>query len=259
MIYYPLSVLMLAGIKDILIITTREELSNFKRLLGNGVQFGITISYEIQENPNGIAEAFIVGEKFINNDSVCLILGDNIFYGQGFTPILKNATQLKDGAIIFGYKVKDPERFGVVEFDKNYNAISIEEKPNKPKSNFAVTGLYFYDNSVVEIAKNITPSNRGELEITSINQEYLKIKKLKVTLLGRGFTWLDTGTYDSLLEASQFVKTIEQRQGYKIACLEEIAYNNNWINKETILNIANKLFNNNYGKYLYEIIKEKGE
>jgi glucose-1-phosphate thymidylyltransferase len=259
MIYYPLSVLMLAGIKDILIITTREELSNFKRLLGNGNQFGITILYEIQENPNGIAEAFIVGEKFINNDSVCLILGDNIFYGQGFTPILKNATQLKDGAIIFGYKVKDPERFGVVEFDKNYNAISIEEKPNKPKSNFAVTGLYFYDNSVVEIAKNITPSNRGELEITSINQEYLKIKKLKVTLLGRGFTWLDTGTYDSLLEASQFVKTIEQRQGYKIACLEEIAYNNNWINKEAILNIANKLSNNNYGKYLYEIIKEKGE
>jgi glucose-1-phosphate thymidylyltransferase len=259
MIYYPLSVLMLAGIKDILIITTREALSNFKRLLGNGNQFGITILYEIQENPNGIAEAFIVGEKFINNDSVCLILGDNIFYGQGFTPILKNATQLKDGAIIFGYKVKDPERFGVVEFDKNYNAISIEEKPNKPKSNFAVTGLYFYDNSVVEIAKNITPSNRGELEITSINQEYLKIKKLKVTLLGRGFTWLDTGTYDSLLEASQFVKTIEQRQGYKIACLEEIAYNNNWINKEAILNIANKLSNNNYGKYLYEIIKEKGE
>jgi glucose-1-phosphate thymidylyltransferase len=259
MIYYPLSVLMLAGIKDILIITTREELNNFKRLLGNGVQFGITISYEIQENPNGIAEAFIIGEKFIKNDSVCLILGDNIFYGQGFTPILKKTTQLKDGAIIFGYKVKDPERFGVVEFDKNYNAISIEEKPNKPKSNFAVTGLYFYDNSVVEIAKNITPSNRGELEITSINQEYLKIKKLKVTLLGRGFTWLDTGTYDSLLEASQFVKTIEQRQGYKIACLEEIAYNNNWINKEAILNIANKLSNNNYGKYLYEIIKEKGE
>jgi len=256
MIYYPLSVLMLTGIKDILIITTKEDLYNFKKLLENGNQYGINISYEIQEKPNGLAEAFIIGEKFIGGDSVCLVLGDNIFYGQGFSPILQESSKLKDGVIVFGYKVKDSHRFGVVEFDKNMNVISIEEKPSKPKSNYAVTGLYFYDNNVIEIAKNVKPSKRGELEITSINEEYLKRKQLKVEILGRGFTWLDTGTHESLIEASEFVRTIENRQGYKIACLEEIAYNNKWITKSQLLELAKPLLKTEYGKYLLEIGKE---
>ena len=256
MIYYPLSVLMLAGIKEILIISTPEDLPRFEELLGNGSDWGIQLEYKIQPSPDGLAQAFILGEEFIGNDSVCLILGDNIFYGQGFSPMLKNASSIKNGAIVFGYQVKDPERFGVVEFDKDKNAISIEEKPLKPKSNFAVTGLYFYDNDVIKIAKNVKPSERGELEITTVNQEYLKRGNLKVELLGRGFAWLDTGTHDSLIEAGQFVQTIEHRQGYKIACLEEIAYNNGWINKEKILEIAKPLAKNGYGQYLYDLVRE---
>jgi glucose-1-phosphate thymidylyltransferase len=259
MIYYPLSVLMLAGIKEILIISTPQDLPKFEELLGDGSDWGISLKYKVQPYPDGLAQAFILGEEFIGRDSVCLILGDNIFYGHGFTPLLRNAVNIKEGAIVFGYQVKDPERFGVVEFDEQKNAISIEEKPSKPKSNFAVTGLYFYDNDVVQIAHDVIPSHRGELEITSINQEYLKRKQLRVELLGRGFAWLDTGTHDSLIEAGQFVQTIEHRQGYKIACLEEIAYNNGWINKEKILEIAKPLSKNGYGQYLYDLVREENE
>jgi glucose-1-phosphate thymidylyltransferase len=255
MVYYPLSVLMLAGIKDILIISTPQDLHKFEELLGDGSDWGINLSYKLQPSPDGLAQAFILGKEFIGNDSVCLVLGDNIFYGHGFTPLLKKAASLKEGAVVFGYQVKDLERFGVVAFDENQKAISIEEKPTEPKSNFAVTGLYFYDNSVIEIAKNIKPSHRGELEITTVNEEYLIKDKLQVELLGRGFAWLDTGTHDSLLEASSFVQTIEHRQGYKIACLEEIAYNNGWIDKAKVLEIAEPLSKNGYGQYLKELVK----
>ncbi|MBJ2118825.1 MULTISPECIES: glucose-1-phosphate thymidylyltransferase RfbA [Proteus] len=256
MIYYPLSVLMLAGINDILIITTPEDKNSFYRLLGDGSQFGISLTFAIQPKPEGLAQAFIIGEEFIGNDSVCLVLGDNIFWGQGFSPKLIKAANKKNGATIFGYEVQDPERFGVVEFDDNFNAISIEEKPKKPKSNFAVTGLYFYDNHVVDIAKNIEPSKRGELEITTINQIYLQKNKLSVELLGRGFAWLDTGTHDSLLDAGVFVETIEKRQGFKIACLEEIAYKRKWLTEKQIYKIANEYKKNSYGQYLFKLIKK---
>ncbi|TMP79127.1 glucose-1-phosphate thymidylyltransferase RfbA [Pseudoalteromonas sp. S983] len=259
MIYYPLSVLMLAGIREVLIITTPEDSDSFKRLLGDGSQFGIELSYTVQPSPDGLAQAFILGEDFIGNDDVCLVLGDNIFYGQGFTPKLKQAVQNAkngQGATVFGYQVKDPERFGVVDFDENQKAISIEEKPVKPKSHFAVTGLYFYDNSVVQLAKEVTPSHRGELEITCLNEMYLNQNRVNVEMLGRGFAWLDTGTHESLLEAAQFVETIEKRQGYKIACLEEIAFNNGWLSKQQIKNLAQPFKKNSYGQYLLEIIKD---
>lgn len=256
MIYYPLSVLMLAGIRDILIITTPEDQAGFKRALGNGEQFGINLSYEIQPTPDGLAQAFIIGERFIGDDNVCLVLGDNIFYGQGFSPKLKQAAQRIEGATVFGYQVKDPERFGVVEFDENKRVLSIEEKPEHPRSNYAVTGLYFYDNSVVEIAKQVKPSHRGELEITCVNRAYLEQGNLNVELLGRGFAWLDTGTHESLLEAAQFVETIEKRQGYKIACLEEIAYNQRWLTKEQLLAQAEELRKNGYGNYLSDLANE---
>jgi len=254
MIYYPISVLMLADIKDILIITTPQDLASYQRLLGNGQIFGLNISYEVQDKPNGLAEAFIIGEEFIGDDNVALILGDNIFYGQGFTPTLLNAKSKKIGATVFGYSVKDPSRFGVVEFDRHMRAISIEEKPSKPKSNMAVTGLYFYDNSVINIAKAVKPSARGELEITSINDAYLKQGNLSVEILGRGFAWLDTGTYESLLEASHFVQTIEMRQGYKIACLEEIAFSKGWLSIEQVKKSAESMDKNSYGKYLLEMV-----
>jgi glucose-1-phosphate thymidylyltransferase len=256
MIFYPLSVLMLTGIRDILIISTPEDIDGYKRLLANGSKFGINISYEIQTSPDGLAQAFIIGEKFIEDDNVCLVLGDNVFYGQGFTPKLLNAAARTKGATVFGYQVKDPERFGVVEFDGNMKAISIEEKPNVPKSNYAVTGLYFYDNDVVDIAKSIKPSERGELEITCVNNVYLARGDLNVEMLGRGFAWLDTGTHDSMLEASSFVQTIEHRQGYKIACLEEIAFNQGWLLKEDLLRIAKPMMKNSYGQYLTALAKE---
>ena len=259
MIYYPLSVLMLAGISDILIITTPEDQPAFQRLLQDGSQFGVNLTYAIQPNPDGLAQAFIIGEEFIGTDDVCLVLGDNIYYGQGFTPKLKEAVKKAKegkGATVFGYQVKDPERFGVVEFDTNMKAISIEEKPKQPKSNYAVTGLYFYDNRVIEIAKNVKPSDRGELEITCVNNTYLALNELNVELLGRGFAWLDTGTHESLLEAAQFVETLEKRQGYKVACLEEIAFNNGWLNKEQISLVGNSLSKNSYGQYLLSLIQK---
>lgn len=255
MIYYPLSVLMLAGIKDILIITTPEDLNKFQDLLGNGSNYGIDLKYETQDKPEGLAQAFIIGEKFIGKDNVTLILGDNIFWGQGFTPILRKHVKDKEGATVFGYQVKDPQRFGVVEFNKKNKVISVEEKPKKPKSNFAITGLYIYDNEVVKIAKNVKPSKRGEIEITSINKEYLRKNKLSVQLLGRGFAWLDTGTHDSLLEASQFVETIEKRQGYKIACLEEIALNNKWLDFNQAQKFAKTIKTTSYGKYILDLKK----
>ncbi|MDC9565573.1 MULTISPECIES: glucose-1-phosphate thymidylyltransferase RfbA [unclassified Pseudoalteromonas] len=260
MIYYPLSVLMLAGIHEILIITTKEDSDSFKRLLGDGSQFGIKLNYTIQPEPEGLAQAFILGEEFIGEDDVCLVLGDNIFYGQGFSPKLKHAVlnaKNNQGATVFGYQVKDPERFGVVEFNSEQKAISIEEKPESPKSNYAVTGLYFYDNSVVQIAKTIKPSQRGELEITCLNEMYLEKTKLNVEMLGRGFAWLDTGTHESLLEAAQFVETIEKRQGFKVACLEEIAFNQGWISKEDVLTRARLMSKNSYGQYLMDIITDK--
>lgn len=256
MIYYPLSVLMLAGIKEILIISTPEDLPNFEKLLGSGEEIGLKLSYKVQPSPDGLAQAFILGEEFIGDDNVCLVLGDNIFYGQSFGTQLKRASDQQQGATVFGYYVNDPERFGVVDFDETGKALSIEEKPNEPKSNYAVTGLYFYDNDVVEIAKNIKPSHRGELEITDVNNIYLEHSSLNVELLGRGFAWLDTGTHDSLLEASQFVQTVEHRQGLKIACLEEISFNNGWINSDQLLDRANFFKKTGYGQYLLKLHKE---
>ena len=256
MVYYPISVLMLAGIRDILIITTPDDLSAYKRLLGTGEDFGVSFNYEVQHAPNGLAEAFIIGESFIGEDKVALVLGDNLFYGQGFTPMLKAAVELKRGATIFGYKVKDPSHFGVVEFDKKMSVVSLEEKPADPKSNYAVTGLYFYDNDVVAIAKGIKPSPRGELEITAINNVYLSRGDLSVELLGRGFAWLDTGTHDSLLEAGSFVQTIEHRQGLKVACLEEIAFNQGWINVDKLQQKGAELAKTAYGQYLLSLVVE---
>ena len=258
MIYYPLSVLMLAGIKEILIISTPIDLPRFEQLLGDGSDIGMQFSYKEQPSPDGLAQAFIIGEEFIGNDDVCLVLGDNIFYGYGFSEILTNAVKTvkeKEKATVFGYYVKDPERYGVAEFDDKGNALSIEEKPENPKSHFAVVGLYFYPNSVIEIAKNVKPSKRGELEITSVNQEYLSQTNLKVELLGRGFAWLDTGTHESLLEASNYIQAIENRQGLKVACIEEIAYEKGYINKEQLLLLAEPLKKNGYGQYLLNLLK----
>ncbi|AUU99575.1 glucose-1-phosphate thymidylyltransferase RfbA [Phytobacter ursingii] len=256
MIFYPVSVLMLAGIRDILIITTPEDMQAFKRLLGDGSQFGIRLSYEVQPSPDGLAQAFIIGEEFINNEPCALVLGDNIYFGQSFGKKLDTAAQLTQGAMVFGYQVQDPERFGVVEFDANYKALSIEEKPLKPKSNWAVTGLYFYDKNVVEMAKQVKPSARGELEITTLNQMYLERGELQVELLGRGFAWLDTGTHDSLVEASQFIHTIEKRQGMKVACLEEIAFHKGWLSREQVAEQIKILSKTDYGLYLANLISE---
>ncbi len=257
MVFYPISTLMLAGIREILIITTPEDNAGFKRLLGDGSDFGINIEYAIQPSPDGLAQAFIIGEEFIGDDSVCLVLGDNIFYGQSFSHTLKGAASRETGATVFGYQVKDPERFGVVEFDNNMKAVSIEEKPLKPKSNYAVTGLYFYDNRVVEMAKKVKPSHRGELEITTLNEMYLNDGSLSVELLGRGFAWLDTGTHESLHEASSFVQTIENVQGLKVACLEEIAWRNGWLSDEEVLALAEPMMKNEYGQYLYRLVNEQ--
>jgi len=260
MVYYPISALMLAGIRDILIISTPQDLPGFERLLGDGIDYGVNFQYAEQPSPDGLAQAFIIGEQFIGDDSVCLVLGDNIFYGQGFPNMLRNA--LKDAennskATVFGYYVNDPERYGVAEFDKEGNVLSIEEKPANPKSNYAVVGLYFYPNSVVEIAKNIKPSARGELEITTVNQEYLKNEDLKVQIFGRGFAWLDTGTHDSLSEASTFIEVLEKRQGLKVSCLEEIAWRNGWISDEQLLEIAEPMHKNGYGQYLQKLVDRR--
>lgn len=255
MIYYPMSVLMLSGIRDILLITTPSDAESFSRLLGDGSQFGVNLQYAMQPSPDGLAQAFIIGEQFIGNDSVSLILGDNIFYGEGLTGKVQKAKRMGADAVVFGYSVKDPERFGVVEFDENQRAISIEEKPSKPRSNFAVTGLYFYDNSVIDIAKSIQPSPRGELEISSVNQIYVEQGKLHVELLGRGYAWLDTGTVDSLIEAGTFVQTIQHRQGFKIACLEEIAFRNSWIGTEDLFKYGSLMKKTEYGKYILSLIE----
>jgi glucose-1-phosphate thymidylyltransferase len=254
MIYYPLSVLMLAGIQDILVISTPEDLPGYRKLLGDGADFGIQLSYAEQPSPDGLAQAFLIGESFIGDDSVCLVLGDNIFYGYGFSAMLREAAQRATGATVFGYHVNDPERFGVLAFDANGKVISLEEKPAQPKSSYAVTGLYFYDNRVVEIAKNVTPSERGELEITDVNRAYLETGELNVSLMGRGFAWLDTGTHDSLMEAGQFVQTIEHRQGLKVACLEEIGYRNGWLSDEVLQRQATALAKTGYGQYLQRVL-----
>ncbi|MDS0823848.1 glucose-1-phosphate thymidylyltransferase RfbA [Proteus mirabilis] len=254
MIYYPLSVLMLAGIRDILIITTHDDLTSFQRLLGDGSAFGVHLQYKVQPSPDGLAQAFILGDEFIGDEHCCLVLGDNIYFGQGFSPKLKQVAQRQRGATVFGYQVMDPERFGVVEFDDDFKVLSIEEKPQQPKSNWAVTGLYFYDNRVVDFAKKVKPSVRGELEITSINQMYLECGELNVELLGRGFAWLDTGTHDSLIEASTFVQTVEKRQGFKVACLEEIAWRNGWLTDEQVRESAKSLAKTGYGRYLLDLL-----
>ncbi|MEE6663274.1 glucose-1-phosphate thymidylyltransferase RfbA [Limosilactobacillus fermentum] len=257
MIYYPLSTLMLADIREILVISTPEFMPLFQNLLGDGSELGMSFSYKVQEKPNGLAEAFILGEKFIGDDSVCLILGDNIYYGASLSELVQSAAQKEDGATVFGYHVNDPERFGVVEFDEDMHALSIEEKPAQPKSNYAVTGLYFYDNDVVQISKNIQPSKRGELEITDVNTEYLRRGKLDVKLMGRGYAWLDTGTHDSMMEASNFIATVEKRQNLKVACLEEIAYRMGYIDNEQLVKLAQPLKKNDYGKYLLRLAEEK--